>query len=249
MTRRDLPPLDPQVASLLVSEKILVACDAEVKARGFARAAAAAASGPVAPPPPVHSVWRHSGARLSLSAAGFVLIAAAGSAAFQAWRHAGRPPEAYAPRRISQRIEASPNQALGNATAVGQTGSVSPGVPEPGSSAQPRHESSPMVAAPTDVKPAPTAPEPIAVGLGLLKRARVAVTRGDFSGALALLAKHEDRFPTGPLTEEREALRIRSLSGLGREGEAQRAAASFRVRFPHSVFLSHMTEISQHVSE
>jgi hypothetical protein len=249
MTRRDLPPLDPQLVSMLASEKILVACEAEVKARAVARASAAAASGPVAPSTPPHRVWRRSGARLSLAAAGFAVIAAAGSGALRAWRRAGPPPEAAAALRIPQRIDALPNQALGTATAVGQAGSVSPGVAEPGSSAEPRDESSPVVPAPTDVKPAPTATERIAVGLGLLKRARVAVTRGDFSGALALLAEHEGRYPTGPLTEEREALRIRSLSGLGRVAEAQRAAASFRVRFPHSVFLSHMTELSQHVSE
>jgi hypothetical protein len=127
MTRRDLPPLDPQLVSMLASEKILVACEADVKARAVARAAAAA-SGPVAPSPPPHRVWRRSSARLSLAAAGFAVIAAAGGAAFRAWRHAAPPPEASAARRIPQRIAALPNQALGNATAVGQAGPGSPGV-------------------------------------------------------------------------------------------------------------------------
>ena len=43
---------------------------------------------------------------------------------------------------------------------------------------------------------------------------------------------------TGGLVEEREALRVKSLAGLGRHEEAQRAAAAFHARFPHSVFLS-----------
>ena len=43
---------------------------------------------------------------------------------------------------------------------------------------------------------------------------------------------------TGSLVEEREALRVKALAGLGRHEDAQRAAAEFHARFPHSVFLS-----------
>ena len=43
---------------------------------------------------------------------------------------------------------------------------------------------------------------------------------------------------TASLVEEREALRVKSLAGLGRHEDAQRAAAEFHARFPHSVFLS-----------
>jgi len=39
------------------------------------------------------------------------------------------------------------------------------------------------------------------------------------------------------LNEEREALRVKALDGLGRHEDAQRAAAQFHARFPHSVFL------------
>jgi len=74
--------------------------------------------------------------------------------------------------------------------------------------------------------------------LRLLRAAREDVTRGDFAGALVVIAEHVQRFRNGSLVEEREALRVKSLEGLGRHADAQRAAAAFHARFPHSVFLS-----------
>jgi hypothetical protein len=74
--------------------------------------------------------------------------------------------------------------------------------------------------------------------LQLLLAAREDVTRGDFTAALTVVAEHARRFRNGSLVEEREALRIKSLAGLGRHEEAQRAAAAFHARFPHSVFFS-----------
>ena len=79
--------------------------------------------------------------------------------------------------------------------------------------------------------------------LRLLRRARVAVARNDFAGAMAPIAEHTRRFRDGHLVEEREALRVKALAGLGRVDEARRAAAAFKARFPHSVLLpavSHM---------
>ena len=74
--------------------------------------------------------------------------------------------------------------------------------------------------------------------LQLLRAAREDATRGDFGRALAVLAEHSRRFRNGVLVEEREALRVKSLAGLGRRDEAQRAAAEFHARFPHSVLLA-----------
>ena len=74
--------------------------------------------------------------------------------------------------------------------------------------------------------------------LHLLRAARQDVTRGDFARALAVIGEHARRFRNGSLVEEREALRVKALAGLGRRDDAQRAAAQFRARFPHSVFLS-----------
>lgn len=74
--------------------------------------------------------------------------------------------------------------------------------------------------------------------LQLLRAARQDVTGGDFAGALAVIAEHVHRFRHGSLVEEREALRVKALAGLGRHEDAQRAAVEFHARFPHSVFLS-----------
>lgn len=73
--------------------------------------------------------------------------------------------------------------------------------------------------------------------LELLHRAQTAYAGRDFASALAVVAEHRRRFPNGRLTEEREALRVRALTGAGRSNEARAAAAAFAERFPRSVLL------------
>lgn len=73
--------------------------------------------------------------------------------------------------------------------------------------------------------------------LRLLRLTREAVARQDFAAALPLIAEHGRRFQDGRLAEEREALRVRALAGLGRTDEARRAAVRFEARFPRSVLL------------
>jgi hypothetical protein len=73
--------------------------------------------------------------------------------------------------------------------------------------------------------------------LRLLRQARAAVAREDFAAALSPVAEHTRRFRDGELAEEREALRVKALAGLGRTEQARRAAAAFRARFPRSVLL------------
>jgi hypothetical protein len=85
--------------------------------------------------------------------------------------------------------------------------------------------------------------EPGPEELQLLRLARAAVARRDFAAALGPIGEHTRRFTDGRLTEEREALRVKALSGLGRTEEAWRAANAFEARFPRSVLLpavSHM---------
>jgi hypothetical protein len=79
--------------------------------------------------------------------------------------------------------------------------------------------------------------------LRLLEQARAAVAREDFLPAIQLLAEHARRFKTGRLVEEREALRIKSLVGLGRRGAARRAAADFEANFPRSPLLPTVSEM------
>ncbi len=70
----------------------------------------------------------------------------------------------------------------------------------------------------------------------LLDLARTALTRGEPQAGLAPLARHAVRFPNGQLVEEREALYIRILVALERDGEATVRATAFRRRFPDSLF-------------
>jgi len=76
-----------------------------------------------------------------------------------------------------------------------------------------------------------------AMELRVLQPAQQAVARQDFVSALATIREHQRRFPSGKLAEEREALRVKALLGLGRFQEARRAGAAFRTHFPHSALL------------
>jgi hypothetical protein len=68
----------------------------------------------------------------------------------------------------------------------------------------------------------------------LLDRARTALEREDFAGAMGPIAEHARRFKHGRLAEEREALRVKALSSLGLRDEVRRAAEAFEARFPRS---------------
>jgi len=90
--------------------------------------------------------------------------------------------------------------------------------------------------------PAGDANDAYALELGLLQRARAGVASGKFSTALEAIAEHQRRFPSGRLREEREALRVKALAGLGRNDEARLAAKRFREHFPGSVLSSRIEE-------
>ena len=101
-------------------------------------------------------------------------------------------------------------------------------------------------ARPPKIDPAPAA-SPSSAGtyaleLAVLEPARAAVARGDHASALRAIGNHERRFPAGILREEREALRVKALSGLGKDDEARKAAERFRERFPRSVLAPSLEE-------
>ena len=82
-----------------------------------------------------------------------------------------------------------------------------------------------------------TIQESYAAETNLLARAQVAYTSQKFAIALTLVAEHGRKFPNGRLAEEREALRVRTLSYAGRTEDSRLAAISFARRFPRSVLL------------
>ena len=87
---------------------------------------------------------------------------------------------------------------------------------------------------PLSAAPSRSAGQGPAAELRLLERVRVAIGQENYAAALSLIFEHEQRFGNGQLVEEREALRVSALSGLGRRDEARRAAATFEARFPLS---------------
>lgn len=80
-------------------------------------------------------------------------------------------------------------------------------------------------------------PDAVREEAALLRAAR-ALLASDPAGALAKLDEHARRFPSGALTEEREAARILALCKTGREDEATAAAARFVGGHPRSPLIA-----------
>jgi hypothetical protein len=204
------------IEALLESGRPIVPISDTKRARALARARAAL----LLPPPPIETddasddafeqrtSWH---ANRWAAAAGFALMAAVagGAAAYELGIHAPpsarvSPPPASVPKRVAR-----PSEII-----------VLP-------------EAAPTVEPP----PAPVAPSRAALAreeLQLLQRARRAMAGRDFAAALAPLAEHARRFKDGRLAEEREALRVKALAGLGRTREARRVLTTFEARFPRS---------------
>jgi hypothetical protein len=73
--------------------------------------------------------------------------------------------------------------------------------------------------------------------LELVRAAQQALNRGEPEAALALLAQHARKFPSGVLFEDREASRVFALCRLGNVAGARAAADAFIRRAPRSPFL------------
>lgn len=69
----------------------------------------------------------------------------------------------------------------------------------------------------------------------MMDAARGALAADDPERALDVTRRHADRFPSGAMAEEREALAVRALLALDRLDAAQSRAAAFRRRYPESL--------------
>jgi hypothetical protein len=210
MMFRRTPELSPEARALLDSEREIPPQPAAVRARALARARAALVAGqPRLPAAPV-AIPR---TRWAVAAA-FVCVASAaiGAAAYQIRAR-------YAP--VPSAVATAPRPAVPTAL--------------PGPALAPAGTPSRQLR--TAEAPRASAADAARAELYLLRQARAAVAREDHAGALAPIAEHARRFKTGRLAEEREALRVKALTGLGRFEEARRAAAAFEARFPNSVLL------------
>jgi hypothetical protein len=99
----------------------------------------------------------------------------------------------------------------------------------------------PVVGAPrAEAHVRPTPAQQYALEVAELEPARVGIGQHDYDSALRAIARHRRDYPTGLLAEEREALRVRALWGMGNQSAAKAAAEAFRKRYPRSALLSWM---------
>ena len=208
--------LSPEVRSLLDRERSIAVLPAAARFRAVSRARAALAAGVATRPLPSRAPSAVGWA----AAAGLACVTsvAVGAAAYNIGvraRPAG-PPVAAAPLAESP----APHRSAGGEPSLAE---LDGRVPEGRRSRSGAHA--------------------VRVELRLLEQARAAVARQDFPLAIQLLAEHARRFKTGRLVEEREALRVKSLAGLGRRAAARRAAADFEANFPRSPLLPTVSEM------
>jgi hypothetical protein len=211
-------PLPPDVRALLDHERAITPVPAATRARAIARARAALVAGVdrrTTPVPVRNPRWAAAAAVIC------ILGGAVGAAAYQ-FRAYLAPPAEIHPIAAPVKTVATPRPVA----------------------------STPIVEAPAAAPPA-TLERPVLskadaarAELRLLRQARAAVAREDYASALRPIAEHARRFKDGRLSEEREALRVKSLAGLGRTDDARRAATAFRARFPRSVLLSAVSKLS-----
>jgi hypothetical protein len=229
-----LPPLSPRARALLAAERGQKESEA-LKARAVERAQA------------VLDGERWSGIALRQeegrklfglrSRAARVALLAAAAMAFAGLAVAGarlvwREPEVTT--RLPAPVE-RPSSVTPRARSVGARGlAASDAVVNPSAE-------SPAPSAPAAPQRAHlSAPRQYEVELGLLEPARASMARGEYNAALGAIAQHQREYPNGQLTQEREALRVRALWGLGQRPAAEAAAARFRKRYPRSGLLNWM---------
>jgi hypothetical protein len=216
------PPLSPELEAWLAPHRTALPLAPSVEARALARAVAARAE-PLEP-----SFGPALGRPGWVFPAAACAVLALGAAAYGARAWMVRPSP-------SSPVDAAPIASPGVSKPRPPVAVVAPAATEdPESIAAPAAPRARRIG----TKPSAAPVRPTNAELELLRAAREDVMRGDFAGALAVIAEHARRFRNGALVEEREALRVKSLAGLGRQAEAQRAAAAFHGRFPRSVFLS-----------
>ncbi len=224
---RSLKKLSPEARAFLDAEGSVPELPSAVRARAIGRARdalAARAILPLAPPPRVTSPARWA-ATVTLAA---LTGAASVVAAYGIHAHFAQ---------VEPSTQESPLATPVLVVAVPKT----PDAPEP---LPPVDEEAPPSRSGMLPTRRPSPADALRAELHVLRQARAAVAHEDFAAALAPIAEHTRRFRHGRLAEEREALRVKALVGLGRNEDARRAASSFRTCFPNSVLLRAVGQMS-----
>ena len=212
------PPIRPDVRALLDAERVVPALLTSVRKRAITRARTALVADTLLPSAAVMAVSRTRWAIVLVAAV--VTSTAAAVAAYEIGaRHQSDALHEVA--RIERPSARTSPAGVGASTAAtsAATVAITPSMSPVSTNRTP--------------SPADTGPHE----LRLLREARAAVASEDFAAALVCIGEHERRFKAGRLVEEREALRVKALAGLGRTEQARRAALAFEGRFPRSVLL------------
>lgn len=225
--------ISPEVRSLLEAEREVPALPASVRARAMARASAALSASPAVTVVPDATALPARRLRFAM-AAGIVAasLTAIGAGAFALVKRFEPAPEPEVVHQMDAVVARATKGKVASAEAaeVRAPSSVS--------------EESPSA---LHVHSGRARAFHVAVShdeVVLLQRARAAVARKDFAGALPPLSAHARRFKDGRLAEEREALRVKALAGLGRTEDARETAAAFASRFPRSPLLPVVERVS-----
>jgi hypothetical protein len=208
--------LSPEVRFLLDRERFIAVLPAVARARALSRARTALAAGVATRAIPSSAP---SAVRLAVAMGlGCMATAAVGAAAFEVGLRA---------RATAPLVAPSPPV----------------GVPASHWNAEATPIANPPAAPVVRARPPQSGAVAVRMELRLVEQARAAVAQEDFVLAIELLAEHAHRFKTGRLVEEREALRVTTLAGLGRRQDARRAAADFEANFPRSPLLSTVSQM------
>jgi hypothetical protein len=219
------PPLSPEVSALLDRERQAPSPSPFLRARALARArAAVVAAGPVrrtvtVPGGRSRMHWAVAATMTSLAS---VAVGASAYHLSSRWNHAVSPP--------------GPASKAGPAAFLSQEAGPS-GKPRGAIEELPAPSSAPAIHRPLQGRGNENV-------LRILRLARAAVAREDFAVALRSIADHTRRFPDGELVEEREALHVKALAGLGRAEDTRRTAVAFRRRFPNSILLPAIEQLA-----
>ncbi len=227
---RELPPIAPEIDTLLDAERRYEEEPAARRARVLERleATAAALGAPAVPASPI--------ARFVRTKAAIALGAALAGATFGG----------VAGYRLGQR--AAPRAAAPTALVTAAAVAAPPSPPvtaAPAPTLPPEQPPAPSSAARAVAPPRSAPPardsargeDDLAMELSLVQMARTALARGNYQAAIDAAEQHARAFPKGHLAEEREGLVIQALVGAGREGEARARAEKFRAKYPQSPLL------------
>lgn len=149
----------------------------------------------------------------------------------------------HAPDASAETIAPTPSERAADEASAPPTGSVGESGRDRATTRDPLRSTrsttaTASVSTPTESAAAPETDDEgpgLAEERRLLESARAELARGSAARALELLEEHRRRFPSGRLSEEREALVVRALASAGRVDEARARAEAFHARYPRSV--------------